>query len=113
MSATKWWVYLCTNFNPSMKTNSCVALGEDPVDAVERAGATADAGQRGALKAGDWRLEIVIGPFAKKATVDRLAKKWRNSSRGITSRRKEGYKMFARLAAGRRHARVEIFDADR
>jgi|TARA_B110000902_G_scaffold33260_1_gene35460 hypothetical protein len=106
------WLYLCTNFNPSIKTNSCVATSSNPVADVQRAKRPAAAAKPagGCLPSGDWRLELVMGPFPSRKAADKLKKQWRKNSRGITSRRREGYKLFAALRAssGRR---VGLYDA--
>ena len=106
------WLYLCTNFNPSIKTNSCVATSRDPVADVQQAATPAAAAKQapGRLQSGDWQLEIVMGPFASRTAAEKLKKQWRNKSRGITSRRREGYKLFERLRA-RRGAEIRLYDA--
>jgi hypothetical protein len=102
-----WWLYLCTNLDPSIKTNSRVALSADPERAVSAA-------QRPAAQVGGWRLDLVIGPVGSRSAGERLVKSWRHSSRGIASRRKEGYKLFAQLSAEpsrRGEPAAELFDA--
>jgi hypothetical protein len=99
-------VYLITNFEPSVKTNSFVGVSTDPVAAVaERCRPRGVSG--GANES--WRLELVFGPLsAVQAEASRDT--WRATSRGIASRRRTGYRLFAALRS-RAGPQPAIYDA--
>jgi hypothetical protein len=98
------WVFLVTNFEPSVKTNSFVGVSDDPVVSL-----AAKRAQKPLANNESWRLEIVIGPFTAAAAAA-CGDSWRTMSRGISSRRRKGYELHAALrgAAG---GALCIFDA--
>ena len=86
---TAQWVFLATNFAPSVKTNSFVGVSEDPLRALQ----SKEAGSVASSK-NKWSLEIVIGPFYKPKRAKACCEDWRTKSRGIASRRRKGYELF-------------------
>ena len=104
------WVYLFTNLEPCVKTNSFVGIAQNPLDELQKrhedntetsewrtnATVTSDKGSKG------WRLELVLGPFSNKAGAQTIRDTWRKRSRGIVSRRKAGMKIWRELNRQRR-----------
>ena len=90
-----WFVYLITNFDPTVKTNSFVGVSTDPEVAL----ANQHTSSKIQTTANAWRLELVIGPCPSKHDGEVLRDAWTAKSRGITSRRNTGIKLFADRAA--------------
>lgn len=92
--ASPWFVYLITNFDPTVKTNSFVGVAQDPEADLNSQHYTAKA-QSGV---NPWRLEIVIGPCPSQEASESLRDVWTARSRGITSRRNTGKRLFCEHA---------------
>ena len=90
-----WFVYLITNFDPTVKTNSFVGVSTDPEVSLTNQHTTSK--MQSGVNA--WRLELVIGPCPSKQDSEMLRDAWTAKSRGITSRRNTGKKLFADYAA--------------
>lgn len=89
---SQWYVYLKTNFDPTVKTNSFVGVSADPVQELKKSQS-----KRSKLQSSrhTWRLELVLGPYTDRAEADDTREKWTASSRGIKSRRATGLQLFA------------------
>ena len=89
-----WFVYLITNFDPTVKTNSYVGVATDP----ERALVMQRASAKIQSDTNSWRLELVVGPCPSQNEAEQLRDEWTAKSRGITSRRNTGKKLFVERA---------------
>lgn len=101
------WVFLITNFEPAVKTNSYVGSGEDPQQQLQER-------QIGDLPtarfdSAAWRLEMIIGPFSKIEAVQ-TRDTWTTSSRGIESRRQTGIKLYSQ--AWRKDNTIKLYDVE-
>ena len=90
------WVYLLTTEQETKR--STVGCDANPLKALRKA---KNSGK-------PWQLELVLGPLTG-ADAQRCAEEWRESSRGVRSRRAKGFE----IVINRRRAgdqRLQVFD---
>lgn len=90
----QWWVYLITNFQPNVKTNSYVGVSTDPLADLTQHQSGAISLTR--VSAASWRMELILGPMVREKS-DEIRSLWTSKSRGIESRRSKGLRLHKAL----------------
>ncbi len=86
-----WWCYMMVNFMPDQKINTFICESQHPNTTVDEHNHGNVKGSKSTKSAaGNWILDMIIGPFDTRQDSMEFAKTWRKNSRGIPSRKRRG-----------------------
>ncbi len=87
----EYFAYMLANYDAAQKINTYIGKSRDPFLKVDLINEKMTRGARSTRQAaGNWRLEMIVGPFVTKKESVYFRELWKQKSRGILSRLERG-----------------------
>ena len=86
-----FFAYMLANYDPSQKINTYIGKSRNPNKKVTLINQKKTKGSKSTRQAaGNWELQMIIGPFVEKQESINFREHWKQQSRGIKSRIQRG-----------------------